>query len=164
MLPVRLPAGGELTDRAGGPLEGTADRPRHGSQAGGPRWKLRPSMKSFGQDDGLLGCGAAARNPAGLPPSADVALCFPDNRLRSSSAHQRSVISIHNNTAAWETWQEAGAPNLSAFGEKEEKSLFEDRLLSPPGGLASYYFPHTAPVLSAGGDTAVVVSPPPCPR
>lgn len=70
----------------------------------------------------------SSSNPAGHP-LAGSSLCFPNNQLRSSSAHQHSVISIHNNTAASEMWQEAGAPpNLSAFGEKEAKLLFEDRL------------------------------------
>lgn len=34
----------------------------------------------------------------------------PNNQLRSASAHQPSVISIHNNTAALEMWQEVGVP------------------------------------------------------
>lgn len=35
-------------------------------------------------------------------------LCFPNNQLRSSAAHQHPVISIRNNPAASEMWQEAG--------------------------------------------------------
>lgn len=40
------------------------------------------------------------------------ALCFPNNQLRSSSAHHHWVISIHNNTAASEMCQEAEAPQI----------------------------------------------------
>lgn len=46
----------------------------------------------------------------------------------SSSAHDYPVISLHNNPAASEMWQEAEAPqNLSAFKEREVKLLFRDR-------------------------------------
>ncbi len=84
---------------------------------------------------------------------------FHNNRLRSSSAHQHSVISIHNNTAASVMWQEAGDPKskllwweggkaaLSKTGCKEHKAL------QPSQGLMSYYFPQTVTkwtVLSAG--------------
>lgn len=43
---------------------------------------------------------------------AGSALCFANNHLRSSSAHQHPVISIHNNPAASEMWKEAGGPSM----------------------------------------------------
>lgn len=66
---------------------------------------------TISQDDFFLrvqdNCVQAAIRSA---TAAGTALCFANNQLMSSSAHHYPVISLRNNPAASEMWQEAEAP------------------------------------------------------
>lgn len=79
------------------------------------------------------------------PPLANCGLCSPNNQLRSSSAHHHSVISIHNNTAASDMWQEAGSAKCKRlWWERGKAALWKQAprnigFSSPPRVLMSYY-------------------------
>lgn len=99
--------------------------------------------------------------------AAGRALCFTNNQLMSSSAHQHPVISLHNNPAASEMWQEAGAPKRKRLWGEGSKAVqtgcMKLEAPQPSQALMPYYCPQAEPkrtVLSAGTLLCLCHSPP----